>query len=65
MRPGLGHIKKKFSLSFPPTSEFPAASIFFKFFICLIPRENKVYGFVSVVAMNYKSKKHDFPDFSE
>ena len=27
----------------------------------MIPYENKVYGFVSVVVMNYKSKKHDFP----
>ena len=36
------------------------------FFICLIPHENKVYGFVSVVVMNYKSKKtHDFPGFWE
>ena len=59
----LGHIKKRFSLSSPPASEFPAASIFF--FICLIPDENKVYGFVSVVVMNYKSKKHDFPGFWE
>ena len=55
--------KKKFSLSSPPTSEFPAASIFF--FICLIPHENKVYGFVSVVLMNHKSKKHDFPGLGE
>ena len=39
--------KKKFSLSSPPASKFPAASIFF--FICLIPHKNKVYGFVSVV----------------
>ena len=53
--------KKKFSLSFPPASEFPAASNFFKFFICLIQYENKVYGFVSVVVMNYKFKKHDLP----
>ena len=61
--PRLGHIKIKFSLSFPPASEFPAASIFF--FICLIPHDNKVYGFVSVVVINSKSKKHDFPGFLE
>ena len=35
------------------------------FFICLIPHENKVYGFVFVVVMNHKSKKHDFPGFGE
>ena len=29
------------------------------FFICLIPYENKVHGFVSVVVMIYKFKKHD------
>ena len=30
----LGPVKKKFRLSSPPASEFPAASNFFKFFIC-------------------------------
>ena len=49
--------KKKFSLSSPPASEFPAASIFF---ICLIPHKNKVYGFVYVVVMNFKSKNTIF-----
>ena len=49
--------KKKFSLSSPPASEFPAASIYF-FKICLIPHDNKVYGFVSVVVI--KSKKTRF-----
>ena len=59
----LGHIKKKISLSSPPASEFPAASIFF--FIFLIPHENNVYGFISVVVTNYKSKKHNFPGLWE
>ena len=47
----------------PLAAEFPAASIFLLFFICLIPHENRVYAFASVVVMNYKSKKHDFPGF--
>ena len=48
-------------------SEFPAASIYIYifFFICLIQHENKVYGFVSVVVMNYKSEKQDFPGFGQ
>ena len=33
------------------------------FFICLIPHENKVYGFVSVVVMNCKFKKTRFSGF--
>ena len=60
----LGHIKQKFSLPSPPASEFPAASIFLLFFICLIPHDNNVYGFVSLV-MKYKSKIHDFLGFLE
>ena len=59
----LKHTEKKFTLSSPPASEFPATSIFF--FICSIPHENKVHGFVSVVVMNYKFKKHDFSGFWE
>ena len=62
----LGPIKK-FSLLSLPASEFPAASNFFVFIICLIPYENKVYKFISVVVMNYKfwrvlwvSSKHMF-----
>ena len=55
--------KKKFSLSSLPASEFLATSNFFLFFIYLIPYENKVYGFVSVVVnqMNYKLKNHNLP----
>ena len=55
----LGPIKKKFSLSSPPASEFPTASNS-SFFICYIPHENKVNGFVSVVVMNCKFKKTRF-----
>ena len=54
--------KKKFSLSSPPASKFPAAPDFFLFFIYLIPNGNKLYGFVSIVVMSYKlKKKHDLP----
>ena len=50
--------KKNINLSYPPASEFLAASDFFiSFFIYLFPYENKVYGFVFVVVMNYKFKK--------
>ena len=50
----LGHIKRK-SLVYHPRPRLnsrPHRRIFFLFFICLIPHDNKVYGFVSVVVIN-------------
>ena len=41
----------------PRLNFWPHRIFFISFFIYLFPYENKVYGFVFVVVMNYKFKK--------
>ena len=56
----LGHIKKSLVYHLRP---HPISRPHRYFFICLIPHENNVYGFVSVVVMNCKFKKTRFSGF--
>ena len=56
MVPALGHIKKSLVYHPCPRLNSRPHRYFSLFFICLIAHENEIYGFVSVVVMNYKSK---------